>query len=165
MSPSGVETAAALPCCSSLYRRCRQRPGGPSDAPAPRPEPHAGRLGGAWALALEGVVTLWLLLALVCAVSTGQAFTSPQQHGRRSPELVAPDERQQAVSLGAVNMNLAERSARPSAASCSVATIACTLFLVNAATFRFEQFDLLHHDAVACWAAPLSFDVPPASGK
>jgi hypothetical protein len=35
-----------------------------------------------------------------------------------------------------------------------VATIAGTLFLVNAATFRFEQFDLLHHDAVACWAAP-----------
>jgi MFS family permease len=29
------------------------------------------------ALALEGVVTPWLLLALVCAVSTGQAFTSP----------------------------------------------------------------------------------------
>jgi MFS family permease len=57
-------------------------------------------------LALAGLVTPWLLLGLIFAVGTGQALTSPTWQTLQ-PELVPPAERPQAISLGAVNMNLA----------------------------------------------------------
>ena len=57
-------------------------------------------------LALAGLVTPWVLLALIFAVGTGQALTSPTWQTLQ-PELVPPAERQQAISLGAVNQNFA----------------------------------------------------------
>ena len=56
-------------------------------------------------LAIAGLVTPWLL-ALIFAVGTGQALTSPTWQTLQ-PELVPPEERPQAISLGAVNQNLA----------------------------------------------------------
>src|SRR3984885_12109967 len=53
-------------------------------------------------LALAGLVTPWLLLALIFAVGTGQALTAPTWQTLQ-PELVSPAERPQAISLGAVN--------------------------------------------------------------
>lgn len=53
-------------------------------------------------LAIAGLVTPWALLALVLAVGTGQALTSPTWQ-KLQPELVPPAERPQAISLGAVN--------------------------------------------------------------
>src|SRR5580692_848609 len=58
------------------------------------------------ALALAGLVTPWILLALIFAVGTGQALTSPTWQTLQ-PELVPAPERQQAISLGSVNQNLA----------------------------------------------------------
>ena len=63
-------------------------------------------------LAIAGLVTPWVLLALLFAVGTGQALTSPTWQTLQ-PELVGADERSQAISLGAVNQNLA-RCCRPS---------------------------------------------------
>jgi MFS family permease len=63
----------------------------------------AAALGG---LALAGLVTPWVLLALVFAVGTGSALTAPTWQVLQ-PELVPPDERQQAISFGSVNQNLA----------------------------------------------------------
>jgi MFS family permease len=85
-------------------------------------------------LALAGLVTPWVLLALIFAVGTGQALTSPTWQVLQ-PELVPPDERQQAISLGAVNQNLA-RAVGPAIGGIALAaTSAGTVFLINAATF------------------------------
>jgi hypothetical protein len=56
-------------------------------------------------LVLAEVVMPWVLLTLVFAVGAGHAFVSPTWQTLQ-PELVAAPERQQAISLGAVNMNL-----------------------------------------------------------
>ncbi len=85
-------------------------------------------------LALRGLVTPWVLLALVFAVGAGQAFTSPTWQTLQ-PELVEPAERQQAISLGAVNMNLARAIGPAIGGLVLLATDAGTLFLINAATF------------------------------
>lgn len=67
---------------------------------------------GSW---MQTVAAQWLMLtltgsaayvALVFAVGTGQALTSPTWQTLQ-PELVSPDERVQAISLGSVNQNLA----------------------------------------------------------
>jgi predicted MFS family arabinose efflux permease len=60
-------------------------------------------------LSLLGVVSRWLLLGLIFALGTGQALTSPtwQTWQTWQPELVSAQERPQAISLGAVNQNLA----------------------------------------------------------
>lgn len=50
------------------------------------------------ALAIAGLITPWVLLALVFAVGTGQALTSPTWQTLQ-PELVSPAERVQAISL------------------------------------------------------------------
>jgi predicted MFS family arabinose efflux permease len=86
------------------------------------------------ALALAGLVTPWVLLALIFAVGTGQALTSPTWQTLQ-PELVAPTERQQAISLGAVNQNLARAVGPALGGIVLAATSAGTVFLVNAATF------------------------------
>ena len=59
-------------------------------------------------LAWAGLVTPWVLLGLIFALGVGQAFTSPTWQALQ-PELVPADERQQAISFGAVNQNLARR--------------------------------------------------------
>ncbi len=85
-------------------------------------------------LALAGLVTPWVLLALIFAVGTGQALTSPTWQVLQ-PELVPPDERQQAISLGAVNQNLARAVGPAIGGVVLAATSAGTVFLINAATF------------------------------
>jgi MFS family permease len=85
-------------------------------------------------LALAGLITPWLLLALIFAVGTGQALTSPTWQTLQ-PELVPPAERAQAISLGAVNQNLARAVGPAIGGVLLAATSAGTVFLVNAATF------------------------------
>ncbi len=91
----------------------------------------AGALGG---LAIAGLVTPWVLLALLFAVGTGQALTAPTWQTLQ-PELVSPDERQQAISLGSVNQNLARAIGPAIGGALLAVTSAGTVFLVNAASF------------------------------
>src|SRR6202044_4216262 len=86
------------------------------------------------ALALAGLVTPWVLLALVFAGGTGSALTAPTWQVLQ-PELVPPDERQQAISLGSVNQNLARAVGPAIGGIVLAATSAGTGFLINAATF------------------------------
>jgi len=86
------------------------------------------------ALALAGLVTPWVLLALLFAVGTGQALTSPTWQTLQ-PELVPPAERAQAISLGAVNQNLARAIGPAIGGLVLAATSAGTVFMINAATF------------------------------
>jgi predicted MFS family arabinose efflux permease len=99
----------------------------------------AGVLGG---LALAGLVTPWLLLALIFAVGTGAALTAPTWQVLQ-PELVAPEEREQAISLGAVNQNLARAVGPAIGGIILAATNAGTVFLINAATFLAVIFVIL----------------------
>jgi predicted MFS family arabinose efflux permease len=85
-------------------------------------------------LALAGLVTPWVLLALIFAVGSGQALTSPTWQTLQ-PELVPADERAQAISLGAVNQNLARAVGPAIGGIVLAATSAGTVFLINAATF------------------------------
>jgi MFS family permease len=86
------------------------------------------------ALAIAGLVTPWVLLALIFAVGTGQALTSPTWQTLQ-PELVGPAERPQAISLGAVNQNLARAVGPAIGGLILAATNAGTVFLANAVTF------------------------------
>ena len=85
-------------------------------------------------LALAGLLSPWLLLALIFAGGTGQALTSPTWQTLQ-PELVSPAERPQAISLGAVNQNLARAVGPAIGGIILAATSAGTVFLINAATF------------------------------
>lgn len=85
-------------------------------------------------LALAGLVTPWVLLALIFAVGAGQALTSPTWQTLQ-PELVPAAERPQAISLGAVNQNLARAVGPAIGGILLAATSAGTVFLVNAVTF------------------------------
>jgi MFS family permease len=85
-------------------------------------------------LAIAGLVTPWVLLALIFAVGTGQALTSPTWQTLQ-PELVSPAERPQAISLGAVNQNLARAVGPAIGGLILAATNAGTVFLANAVTF------------------------------
>ena len=86
------------------------------------------------ALALAGLVTPWTLLALIFALGIGQAMTAPVWQTLQ-PELVDPPERQQAISLGSVNQNLARAIGPAIGGVILAATSAGTVFIVNAATF------------------------------
>ena len=86
------------------------------------------------ALAIAGLVTPWVLLALLFGVGTGQALTSPTWQTLQ-PELVSPAERVQAISLGSVNQNLARAIGPAIGGILLVATSVGTVFLINAATF------------------------------
>jgi MFS family permease len=86
------------------------------------------------ALALAGLVTPWVLLALVFAVGTGSALTAPTWQVLQ-PELVPADERQQAISFGAVNQNLARAVGPAIGGLVLAASSAGTDFLINAASF------------------------------
>ncbi len=80
------------------------------------------------------LVSPWSLLALIFGVGIGQALTSPTWQTLQ-PELVDPDERIQAISLGSVNQNLARAVGPAIGGAVLAATSAGVLFLINAATF------------------------------
>jgi MFS family permease len=86
------------------------------------------------ALALAGLVTPWVLLALVFAVGTGSALTAPTWQVLQ-PELVPAEERQQAISFGSVNQNLARAVGPAIGGLVLAASSAGTDFLINAASF------------------------------
>jgi len=85
-------------------------------------------------LALAGLVTPWVLLALIFAVGAGQTLTSPTWQTLQ-PELVAPEDRTQAISLGAVNQNLSRAVGPAIGGALYAATSAGALFIVNALSF------------------------------
>jgi predicted MFS family arabinose efflux permease len=86
------------------------------------------------ALALAGLVTPVVLLALVFALGAGQAWTSPTWQTLQ-PELVPAAERPQAIALGSVNMNLS-RAVGPAIGGLLVAAISVgSVFMINAASF------------------------------
>jgi len=86
------------------------------------------------ALALAGLVTPVVLLALVFALGAGQAWTSPTWQTLQ-PELVPAAERPQAIALGSVNMNLS-RAVGPAIGGLLVAaTSVGSVFMINAASF------------------------------
>jgi len=91
----------------------------------------AGVLAG---LALAGLVTPWVLLALVFAVGVGQTLTSPTWQTLQ-PELVAPEDRTQAIALGAVNQNLSRAIGPAIGGALYAATSVGVLFVVNAVSF------------------------------
>ena len=86
------------------------------------------------ALALAGLLTPWLLLALIFAVGAGQTLTSPTWQTLQ-PELVAAEDRTQAIALGAVNQNLSRAVGPAIGGALYAATSAAALFLVNALSF------------------------------
>jgi MFS family permease len=85
-------------------------------------------------LALAGLVTPWVLLALIFAVGVGQTLTSPTWQTLQ-PELVPPADRTQAIALGAVNQNLSRAVGPAIGGALYAATSAAALFFVNAASF------------------------------
>jgi MFS family permease len=86
------------------------------------------------ALALVGLVTPVVLLALVFALGAGQAWTSPTWQTLQ-PELVPAAERPQAIALGSVNMNLS-RAVGPAIGGLLIAaTSVGSVFMINAASF------------------------------
>ncbi len=85
-------------------------------------------------LALAGLVTPWVLLALIFAVGAGQTLTSPTWQTLQ-PELVAPADRTQAIALGAVNQNLSRAVGPALGGALYAASGAAALFLVNALSF------------------------------
>ena len=85
-------------------------------------------------LALAGLVTPVVLLALVFALGAGQAWTSPTWQTLQ-PELVPAAERPQAIALGSVNMNLS-RAVGPAIGGLLIAaTSVGSVFMINAASF------------------------------
>ena len=86
------------------------------------------------ALAAAGLVTPLVLLALIFAVGAGQTLTSPTWQTLQ-PELVAPEDRTQAIALGSVNQNLSRAIGPAIGGALYAATSAAALFLVNALSF------------------------------
>src|SRR5271163_4620811 len=86
------------------------------------------------ALALAGAVTPWVLLGLIFLVGAGQTLTSPTWQTLQ-PELVAPEDRTQAIALGAVNQNLSRAVGPAIGGALYAASSAAALFLVNAVSF------------------------------
>jgi predicted MFS family arabinose efflux permease len=85
-------------------------------------------------LALAGLLTPLVLLALIFAVGVGQTLTSPTWQTLQ-PELVAPEDRTQAIALGAVNMNLSRAIGPAIGGALYAASSAGVLFVVNAVSF------------------------------
>src|SRR6202041_1040066 len=115
---------------------------------------------GSW---MQTVAAQWLMLtltgsgahvALVFAVGTGQALTSPTWQTLQ-PELVSPAERPQAISLGSVNQNLARAVGPAIGGALLAATGAGTVFLVNAVTF------VAVIGVIAAWRSARAPDVLP----
>ncbi|MGO9883944.1 MAG: MFS transporter [Solirubrobacteraceae bacterium] len=85
-------------------------------------------------LALAGLVTPWVLLMLIFAVGVGQTLTAPTWQTLQ-PELVAPEDRTQAIALGSVNQNLSRAVGPAIGGALYAATSAGALFVVNAVSF------------------------------
>jgi len=85
-------------------------------------------------LAFAGLVTPAVLLLLIFAVGVGQTLTSPTWQTLQ-PELVAPEDRPQAIALGAVNQNLSRAVGPAIGGALYAATSAGVLFVINAASF------------------------------
>jgi predicted MFS family arabinose efflux permease len=85
-------------------------------------------------LALAGAVTPLVLLALIFAVGVGQTLTSPTWQTLQ-PELVSPEDRTQAIALGAVNQNLSRAIGPAIGGALYAASSAGALFVVNAVSF------------------------------
>jgi MFS family permease len=85
-------------------------------------------------LALAGLLTPFILLALIFAVGVGQTVTSPTWQTLQ-PELVAPEDRTQAIALGAVNQNLSRAIGPAIGGALYAASSAGALFVVNAVSF------------------------------
>jgi len=85
-------------------------------------------------LAFAGLVTPWVLLALIFAVGAGQTLTSPTWQTLQ-PELVPAEARTQAIALGAVNQNLSRAVGPAIGGALYAASSASVLFLVNAFSF------------------------------
>ncbi|MGO9822368.1 MAG: MFS transporter [Solirubrobacteraceae bacterium] len=85
-------------------------------------------------LALAGLVTPWVLLMLIFAVGVGQTLTAPTWQTLK-PELVAPEDRTQAIALGSVNQNLSRAVGPAIGGALYAATSAGALFVVNAVSF------------------------------
>jgi MFS family permease len=85
-------------------------------------------------LSIAGVVTPLLLLVLLFALGSGQAWTSPTWQTLQ-PELVGAAERPQAIALGSVNQNLARAVGPAIGGALVAATSVGSVFLINAATF------------------------------
>jgi predicted MFS family arabinose efflux permease len=85
-------------------------------------------------LALAGLVTPVVLLVLIFAVGAGQTLTSPTWQTLQ-PELVAPEDRTQAIALGAVNQNLSRAVGPAIGGALYAASSAGVLFVVNAVSF------------------------------
>ena len=86
------------------------------------------------ALAFAGLVTPLVLLGLIFAVGIGQTLTAPTWQTLQ-PELVAPEDRTQAIALGAANQNLSRAIGPAIGGALYAATSAAALFLVNAVSF------------------------------
>jgi MFS family permease len=85
-------------------------------------------------LAFAGLVTPVVLLGLIFAVGAGQTLTSPTWQTLQ-PELVAPEDRTQAIALGSVNQNLSRAIGPAIGGALYAATSAGVLFVVNALSF------------------------------
>lgn len=85
-------------------------------------------------LAFAGLVSPAVLLLLIFAVGVGQTLTSPTWQTLQ-PELVAPEDRTQAIALGAVNQNLSRAIGPAIGGALYAATSAGVLFVVNALSF------------------------------
>jgi MFS family permease len=85
-------------------------------------------------LAFAGLVTPAVLLGLIFAVGVGQTLTSPTWQTLQ-PELVAAEDRTQAIALGSVNQNLSRAIGPAIGGALYAATSAGVLFLVNALSF------------------------------
>ncbi|MGO9751786.1 MAG: MFS transporter [Solirubrobacteraceae bacterium] len=85
-------------------------------------------------LALAGLVTPLALLVLIFAVGAGQTLTSPTWQTLQ-PELVASEDRTQAIALGAVNQNLSRAIGPAIGGALYAASSAGVLFIVNAVSF------------------------------
>ena len=85
-------------------------------------------------LAFAGLLTPVAVLGLIFAVGIGQTLTSPTWQTLQ-PELVAPEDRPQAIALGSVNMNLSRAVGPAIGGALFAATSAGVLFVVNALSF------------------------------
>jgi len=85
-------------------------------------------------LAAASLVTPWVLLAAIFAVGAGQTLTSPTWQTLQ-PELVAQEDRTQAIALGSVNQNLSRAIGPAIGGALYSATSAAVLFGVNALSF------------------------------
>jgi MFS family permease len=85
-------------------------------------------------LSAAGLLTPWVLLALIFAIGVGGAASAPTWQTLQ-PELVPAEQRPQAIALGSVNQNLARAVGPAIGGVLLAATAASVVFFANAASF------------------------------